>query len=86
VAPRTASPAAPATSANTSTATGSTAAAAASAGLARAPINRALNDPPAADAAAPPAEDGEQNMDRLANEIFDRIRWRLAVERERHMA
>ena len=35
---------------------------------------------------ANPAESSEQNMDRLADEIFDRIRWRLAVERERHMA
>jgi hypothetical protein len=90
VAPRAVSAPAPGTS--TTAAASATATAAASAGLARAPINRALDDPPAANdpAAAPSAapldETGQQHMDRLADEIFDRIRWRLAIERERHMA
>jgi hypothetical protein len=60
--------------------------------LARAPINRVITDSPsdssapATDTAETEAASGEQHMNRLADEIFDRLRWRLAVERERHTA
>jgi hypothetical protein len=64
-------------------------ASAAAAGLARAPIQR--HEPEEADTGAATtnrqaAAASEQELDDLADEIFGRIRWRLAAERERFMA
>jgi hypothetical protein len=68
---------------------GSAAGAATSAGVARASINRAIGDNPAPQPDSGEHEhehEDEQNLDRLVEQVFARIRWRLAVERERHMA
>jgi len=68
--------------------------AAASAGLSRAPIDRAVTDAPPSSVTAGSAtaadptqatQDDEQKLERLADEVFERLRWRLAIERERHM-
>jgi len=76
--------------------TASTAASGASAGVARAPIQRTPPDTTAtpttspesasASAATPPGAAGSKlNLDQLADDVYARLRWRLNIERERHM-